>query len=989
VSSDRTRKKLVEQVRSDRRLRTYFEQASDLFFALDRSNRIVAVNPATCKATGYTIKDLIGRNPVDFVVPKARTTVENELQRISRGQRVKRLELEIQTKTGGRINLEIRGGLLHEGRRQIGSFYVARDMTRRKQTDRVLREREERFRSLVQETAAPIALTDTEGKFTYVNQAFAKMLGYSVLELLGLQFKSFLHTEDATRVMELFLRAASSTRETGDLEFRAIHKDGRVLHLYSKPTRLRVEGKTVGFQAIILDITERKRVEHSLTRRYDFERTIAAISSRFVGVSDIDESVKESLRDMGRLSGAGRVYVFMLSEDGNKMSNTHEWCADGVSPQIENLQNLPCETFSWWMTRLRKGEVIHVEDVSKLPLEAAAEKSVLESQDVKSLLVLPVGVGGELAGFIGFDNIVGARRWSEDDYSLLRFSSGILGNALERKLMSDRLHSRAEELSALQATVLEITRRHDLPSLLQAIVERAARLLDAPSGGMYLCDPKKREVRCVVSYMTPRDYIGTVLKYGEGAAGIVAEAGEPLIIDDYRTWSGRAIAYEEEHPFRAVLTVPMIWQSQVTGVIHVLDYSESQHFTQSDLELLSLFANHAAIAVENARLLEQRQRHAQELRAYSSNLEQVVAERTLELSESERRFRELADLLPQIVFEIDTEGNIAFVNRIASEATGYTEKELHEGSNAFMMFPSEHHERARENIRKLLRGEKVSGSEYTIKRKNGSTFPVIVHAAPILREGKAVGLRGIVMDITDRKRMEEALLKSERLAAIGTTAAMVGHDLRNPLQGIASAAYLLKTRLGARNGEQITESLRVIDDCIEYSDKVITDLLEYSAEIHLHLALTSPKSMVQQSLPLVQVPSNVQIDDSSKPSPKLVADREKIRRALLNIIKNAIEAMPEGGSLAISSREADGQVEISFADTGIGMTNETLAKLWTPLFTTKAKGMGFGLAISKRIVEAHGGSIHAKSTFGEGSTFTVRIPIISQELRRMEFSANQ
>ncbi len=152
--------------------------------------------------------------------------------------------------------------------------------------------------------------------------------------------------------------------------------------------------------------------------------------------------------------------------------------------------------------------------------------------------------------------------------------------------------------------MLDITTPHDLPTLLQTIVERAARLLDTPGGGLYLCDPDQKEVRCVVSYNTPYDYAGTVLKYGEGAAGAVAQTGEPLIVDDYRTWSGRAAVYEENHPFTAVLTTPMVWQGQVTGVIHVLHDVESRCFTQADLELLTLFANHAAIAVENARLYE-------------------------------------------------------------------------------------------------------------------------------------------------------------------------------------------------------------------------------------------------------------------------------------------------------------------------------------------------------------------------------------------------
>ena len=196
----------------------------------------------------------------------------------------------------------------------------------------------------------------------------------------------------------------------------------------------------------------------------------------------------------------------------------------------------------------------------------------------------------------------------------------------ERKRAEEALRRWAAELDALQSTVLDITTPHDLPTLLQTIVERAARLLDAPGGGMYLCDPARRQVRCVVSYNTPHDYTGTVLKYGEGAAGIIAQTGEPLIIDDYRVWSGRAAAYEEEKPFTAVLSAPMIWQGQVTGVIHVLHNVESKHFTQADLQLLTLFADHAAIAVENTRLYEQAQKEIAERKRAEEALRQYAAE---------------------------------------------------------------------------------------------------------------------------------------------------------------------------------------------------------------------------------------------------------------------------------------------------------------------------------------------------------------------------
>jgi PAS domain S-box-containing protein len=414
----------------------------------------------------------------------------------------------------------------------------------------------------------------------------------------------------------------------------------------------------------------------------------------------------------------------------------------------------------------------------------------------------------------------------------------------------------------------------------------------------------------------------------------------------------------------------MVWHSRVTGAIYVLGDVETRPFTEADQELLSLFANHAAVAVENARLVEQERRHTTEL-------EQLVFERTKNLAASERRFRELADLLPQSVFEIDEKGNFMFLNRSGLASTGYTEDDIRMGLNALQVFAPQDRERAKQNISRVLAGEDLGGTEYLALRRDASTFPVLIHSTRITRSGKSVGLRGIVIDITERKRMEEALLRSGRMATIGELAAMVGHDLRNPLTGIATATYNLRTHLGKRIDAETNETLEIIEQDIQYSDKIINDLLEYSREIHLEVRETTAKSITRDALAHLSVPKKIRVVDSAKNQPSILVDPEKMRRVFVNLINNAVDAMSKGGTLRIASRRSDGNLEITIADTGTGMARESIGKLWSPLFTTKAKGMGLGLPIAKRLVEAHGGSITVESEPEKGSTFTVTLPIRS------------
>jgi len=216
------------------------------------------------------------------------------------------------------------------------------------------------------------------------------------------------------------------------------------------------------------------------------------------------------------------------------------------------------------------------------------------------------------------------------------------------------------------------------------------------------------------------------------------------------------------------------------------------------------------------------------------------------------------------------------------------------------------------------------------------------------------------------------LRKSERFSAIGELSTMVAHDLRNPLQGIANAAFFLKRNPLA--GPKEKEMLGLIEEDVKYSNKIVNDLLDYSREMRLDLSEIAPDVLVQQSLSMVSIPPTVALHLAAQDEPILRVDVDKVKRAFINIINNAIDAMPNGGSLSIDTTVSDHFVSFLFTDTGVGMTKEVAQRIFTPLYTTKAKGMGFGLSICKRIIEGHGGSITVKSTQGKGTTFTISLP---------------
>ncbi len=226
------------------------------------------------------------------------------------------------------------------------------------------------------------------------------------------------------------------------------------------------------------------------------------------------------------------------------------------------------------------------------------------------------------------------------------------------------------------------------------------------------------------------------------------------------------------------------------------------------------------------------------------------------------------------------------------------------------------------------------------------------------------------------KNSQQSLLKAQRLAVIGELAGMVGHDLRNPLTSINGAVYYLKKKLcsGLLTRKE-KEMLKLIEKNITYSNKIINDLLDYSKEIQLDLVESNPSALLGETLSIMEIPKKVKILNYTKDTPTFQVDIGRMKRAIVNIISNSFDAMPKGGKLSFRSKQSNRTVKLIFSDTGVGISERKLKKIWAPFYTTKAKGMGFGLPICKRIVEAHGGFIKVKSILRKGTTVELAIPL--------------
>ena len=205
------------------------------------------------------------------------------------------------------------------------------------------------------------------------------------------------------------------------------------------------------------------------------------------------------------------------------------------------------------------------------------------------------------------------------------------------------------------------------------------------------------------------------------------------------------------------------------------------------------------------------------------------------------------------------------------------------------------------------------------------------------------------------------MLKAEKLASIGELAGQIGHDLRNPLAAIKNGIYIIRKKDNQLAEAKREEIFGWIEDAIEDSNRIITSLVDYSSELNLQPEQCTPKSLVLHALSNIQVPDRLNIINNATDDVKMFLDAQRMEKVFASIIKNAIDASPEKGIIKIQSMLKGLNIEISFTDSGIGIPESILPKLFAPLVTTKAKGMGMSLAICKRIVEAHGGKIAVES----------------------------
>ncbi len=520
---------------------------------------------------------------------------------------------------------------------------------------------------------------------------------------------------------------------------------------------------------------------------------------------------------------------------------------------------------------------------------------------------------------------------------------------------------RAEELAAGQKAILEMmVTGMPLPDILSQI----CLMMEARSPGM-TCSILLLEgtrLHLGAAPHLPEGYNQAIdgLEIGSsvGSCGTAAFRKEPVFVTDIPTdplWADyRKLA--KTYGFRACWSTPIV-SSRERGMVlgtFAMYYRDSRSPKEEDHRLIEMATNLAGIAIERKRGEEALKRE----RDFIAAVLQTAG---------------------ALVVVLDTEGRIVRFNRACEQASGYRFEEV-KGQRVwdFLLVPEE-----MEGVKAAFEDLWTKGLPNTHEnfwvRKDGERRRIVWSNTVILNlRGSVEHVIATGLDVTEVKQMQEQLRRTERLAELGTLASGMAHEIGTPMNVIQGRAEYLLQRT---TEEPIKKGLATIIAQVERITKIMNQLLTFARRRPIERKPMDLKKTIADCLDIVQErlkQHRVEVETSyAEPLPLVHADPDQMSQVLLNLVLNAIQAMPEGGRLSLALEPEGPGMKLSVADTGSGMPAETLNKIFDPFFTTKdvGAGTGLGLTVVHGIVEDHGGAIHVYSVPGRGTTFTIHLPI--------------
>ncbi len=817
-----------------------------------------------------------------------------------------------------------------------GVVLVFRDITERKKAEEALLQSEVKFRTVANFTYDWEYWVKPEGKMVYVSPSCKRVTGYSPDEFVNdpQLIARIVHPEDKSKV-DSHLDLISSN-ELHDVDFRIITRDGEVRWIsHACKAVFDNEGKWLGRRASNRDITERKLGEENLHR---LNRTLRAISNSnqaLMHATSETTFLREACRVIAEDCGYEMVWVGFAEDDEAKSVRpvAHAGFEKGY---LDSLK------ITWADTEhgrgptgraIRTGQPQFCESIQSDPTLKPWREEALK-RGYTSSIVLPLKSGDKVFGAITMYS-KNSNSCSEDEVKLLtELASDFAYGITMLRLRTEKEHAEAEVYK--QAALIDLSPDAIIVRRLDGVVTFWSK------GAEKLYGWKKEEA---IGQNTHQLF---KTKFPEPYENMIAK------LKGTGNWSGELIHSTKTG---SRVTVQSWWQPKLDQHGEIVEVMESN------------------VDITERKEVEQAIRRAE-----------VEWERTF-------------DSVPDLIAILDRKHRIVRANKAMAQALSMMPEQC-VGLSCYkcvhgLVNPPDFCPHA-----KTLK-DGLEHTEEVHEKRLGGDF--LVSTTPLMNEeGVMIGSVHVARNITARKQMEkkleeyarhledlveertQQLRNAERLSAIGETAGMVGHDLRNPLQTVTGETFLAKDELkllpDSPAKANLEENIQIIREQIGYMDKIVSDLQDFVRPILPDKKPVNLPKLLKATIEEINIPKNIEVATKINNSlPEIPADAQLLKRVFINLLTNAVQAMPEGGQLTVKTQKKKtanrkSMVLVSVEDTGVGIPENVKPKIFRPLFTTKSKGQGFGLAVCRRVIEAHGGAITFESQEGNGTKFTVELP---------------
>jgi len=659
------------------------------------------------------------------------------------------------------------------------------------------------------------------------------------------------------------------------------------------------------------------------------------------------------------------------------------------------------------------GETVFIEDY---PAHPEALTLAIE-EGIKSLVVIPLKSKSKIFGtlHIAWKEI---HRFNPFEANLFNSIGQIISNAIERASLYTENVKRLEEQRRLYSISQEIASRLELKVILQKIIENVVALLGVEAGEITLWDNRKQNYVTAIVHGLPESLIGReVLPPMSGLVGEVCTKKVLVLYEDYEHHPNREERLEP-YQFKEVVGVPLNVRQMIIGTMIAGTRDPKKHFQQNEIDLLYNFAHHAAIAIGNAKLYEDSLEQIKHLttlyeigKVLSSTLDvDELLKKALELlrgflgyalcsilfldhEKNELYIKEVIGrndaLVKDLRFRVGVDGIVGWVANTGeplyvqdvSKDSRYIPG-LH-GVKSEAAFPF----RVRDQVIGVLNVETIEDGGFDdenlkVLSSFASQVSISIQNAQLFSDLKET--------LKELKQAQDQIIQAEKLRALGEMASGVAHDFNNVLAVILGNIQLLAHQLDRLSLDEIREQLKIIERSSKDGAETVRRIQEFTGvrrdreftALPIHeiirevVTITQPRWKDQSQAKGIQISLTTQLEEV----PWVFGNASELREVLTNMVFNAVDAMPRGGKIAISTSPHTNWVEVRVSDTGIGMAPEVKKRVFDPFFTTKGvTNSGLGMSVSYGIIKRHGGEILIESELGKGTTFILHLPFIHAE----------